>query len=143
MMNFVASMHTSSIYFEKWQSKREIKKIKMKNPADSSAGFLHINFSSSHAQLHDILYHFDKIDHHSQFYRFLYILLSFASCKLFALQATNNTRPPFVTKSPCFIAVPAWKTITSCSASSPLIISPFYMLLISFRSKYNTDYSFF
>ena len=75
MMNFVASMHTSSIYFEKWQSKREIKKIKMhKNPADSSAGFLHINFSSSHAQLHDILYHFDKIDHHSQFYRFLYIL---------------------------------------------------------------------
>ena len=28
MMNFVASMHTSSIYFEKWQSKREIKKDK-------------------------------------------------------------------------------------------------------------------
>ena len=45
MMNFVASMHTSSIYFEKWQSKREIKKIKMhKNPADSSAGFYILTF---------------------------------------------------------------------------------------------------
>ena len=40
MMSFVASMHTSNIYFEKWQSKREIKRIKMhKNPAEESAGF--------------------------------------------------------------------------------------------------------
>ena len=94
MMSFVASMHTSSIYFEKWQSKREIKKIKMhKNPADSSAGFLHINFSSSYAQLHDILYHFDKIDHHSQFYRFLYILyllllVNYSPCKQQIVHAT-------------------------------------------------------
>ena len=26
MMSFVASMHTSSIYFEKWQSKRKLKR---------------------------------------------------------------------------------------------------------------------